>query len=162
MTNKSYIESLLADAHKLGICKDGYKRMLENSRDGLLKFYLECPDWCLERNFPNLADLKENWTDCEDYGVFVGKQFKGETLSGLQAYIFHNCTGHIHVAMDYEKAIIPMLYFANNCRISVKCNQQENKVKPIIVPIYEFGKNQIKLKDNLYARFNRVKHNLIG
>lgn len=161
MTRELDLNKLLSIAKDCDICHEGYKKILSGNRNTMLDYYLQIPDWCLERSFPSIEDIYEEWNDCEEYGIFVGKKFKGETLSGLQTYVFHNCSGHIRVAMDYEKAIIPMLYFANNCRISVACNQKENKGNPIVIPAYIFGKNEVKIKDSLYGRFNRINRELI-
>lgn len=127
-------ETLMDDAHIKGICKEGYKRILDSDMDKMIEFYLESPDWCLERSFPDLETLSEAFAKYEDKGVYINKVFHGETFSHLQAYIFHNCKGTIRVAMDYERAVIPMLYFANGCNLTVSCTQRNNP--PIRVPLY--------------------------
>ena len=52
----------------------------------------------------------------------------------MQAYICHDCKGTIKVAMDYDNAVIPMLYFANGCRMRVECEQKNDPA--INVPLY--------------------------
>ena len=125
---------LAQDARIKGICKDGYKRIIDSCRDEAINFYLECPDWSIERGFPSLELLRREFADIEDKGVFVGKTFDGEVFDKLQAYIFHDCKGTIRVAMDYDNAVIPMLYFANGCRIRVECEQKNDPA--INVPLY--------------------------
>lgn len=127
-------ENLMTSARSVGICKDGYSQMRGYDRDGLVSYYVENPDWCIERGFPSLETLRREFSDIEDKGVFVGKTFDGEVFEKLQAYIFHDCKGTIKVAMDYDNAVIPMLYFANGCKIRVKCEQDNKPV--IIVPLY--------------------------
>lgn len=127
-------ETLMGDARRGGICADGYAQMRAYDRDELIDFYVENPDWCMERGFPSLELLRREFSDIEDKGVFVGKKFDGEVFDKLQAYIFHDCKGTIKVAMDYDNAVIPMLYFANGCKIRVECGQKNDPA--INVPLY--------------------------
>lgn len=126
---------LLHTAHDKGICADGYRQMLESAdKDTLVDYYVANPDWCMERNFPDLETLREHFADCGNKGVFVDRTFHGELLNDLQTYIFHNCKGEIKVGMNVDKCIIPMLYFANGCNITVSCDIPY--LLPIRVPIY--------------------------
>lgn len=127
-------ETLMEDARRGGICAEGYAQMRAYDRDELINFYVENPDWSIERGFPSLELLCREFSDIEDKGVFVGKTFDGEVFDKLQAYIFHDCKGTIKVAMDYENAVIPMLYFANGCNIRVECEQKNDPA--INVPLY--------------------------
>lgn len=127
-------ETLMEDARRGGICAEGYGLMRGYDRDGLIDYYLECPDWSIERGFPSFELLRREFSDIEDKGVFVGKTFDGEVFDKLQTYIFHDCKGTIRVAMDYDNAIIPMLYFANGCNIRVECEQKNDPA--INVPLY--------------------------
>ena len=127
-------ETLMEDARRGGICAEGYGQMRGYDRDGLIGYYLECPDWCIERGFPSLRLLRREFSDIEDRGVFIGRTFNGEVFDKLQTYIFHNCKGIIRVAMDYGNAVIPMLYFANGCNIRVECEQKNDPA--INVPLY--------------------------
>ena len=134
MNHMQLKERLMSDARCGGICAEGYGLMRGYDRDELIAYYLECPDWCMERGFPSLDILRSEFSDIEDKGVYVGKTFNGEVFSDKQVYIFHDCKGTIKVAMDYDNAVIPMLYFANGCDITVSCEQPNDP--PIIVPIY--------------------------
>lgn len=151
----------MSDARCGGICAEGYGLMRGYDRDELIAYYLKCPDWCMERGFPSLDILRSEFSDCEDKGVYVGKTFDGEVFSDKQVYIFHDCKGTIKVAMDYDNAVIPMLYFANGCRMRVTCTQKENLKSPIDVPLYIFGKNDIQARSNIYAKFIKHKHGLL-
>lgn len=159
----SELKQLLMDhARAKGICIDGYNVLHRASdRAAMIDYYLANPDWCMERDFPSLEILSREFSDCEDKGIFIGRTFDGQLLDRKQAYIFHNCRGTIRVAMDYDNAIIPMLYFANSCRMIIKCDQKENKNHPIEVPLYSFGKNDIQAHDNPYVRYLRFKTDLI-
>lgn len=149
------------EARRCGICADGYRLMRGYDRERLIDYYVANPDWGMERGFPSLELLRSEFSDIQDKGVFVGRTFDGETFGKLQTYIFHGCKGTIRVAMDYEKAVIPMLYFANGCRMRVICDQEENRKAPIVVPVYIFGKNDVQARDCAYARFNRIKRPLL-
>lgn len=134
MEEKELKETLMEGARQEGICAEGYAQMRAYDRDELINLYVENPDWCMERGFPSLKLLRREFSDIEDKGVFVGKTFDGEVFDKLQAYIFHDCKGTIRVAMDYDNAVIPMLYFANGCRMRVECEQKNDPA--INVPLY--------------------------
>lgn len=127
-------ETLMEDARRGGICAPGYELMRGYDRDGLIDYYLTNPDWCMERGFPSLELLRREFSGIEDKGVCVGRTFDGEVFDKLQTYIFHDCKGTIRVAMDYDNAVIPMLYFANGCKIRVECEQKNEPA--INVPLY--------------------------
>lgn len=158
MKKEEIKQQLIADAQAVGICSDGLAHLQDSTIDDAVGYYVQNPNWGIERNFPTLEFIAENFADCEDMGVFVNKQFKGEVLSGKQTYILHNCKGHVYVEMDYKKRIIPMLYLANGSRLSIRCNQQENKCSAIIVPIYVDESSQVKAKDNYFAKY--IKHTI--
>ena len=125
---------LMQQARFNGICAPGYELMRGYDRDGLIGYYVQNPDWAMERGFPSLELLRREFSDIEDKGVFVGKTFDGEVFDKLQTYIFHDCKGAIRVAMDYDNAVIPMLYFANGCNIRVECEQKNDPA--INIPLY--------------------------
>lgn len=127
-------EHLMNQARHDGICAEGYEHMRGYNRPALIRYYLDNPDWCLERGFPSLELLRREFSDIEDDGVYVGKKFDGEVFDKLQTYVFHNCSGTIRVAMDYDNEVIPMLYFANGCNIRVECVQENEPA--ITVPLY--------------------------
>lgn len=158
MKKEEIKQQLIADAQAVGICSDGLAHLQDSTIDDAVRYYVQNPNWCIERNYPTLRFIEENFADCEDMGVFVNKQFKGEVLSGKQTYILHNCKGRIYVAMDYEKKLIPILYLANGTRLSVRCNQKENASSPIIVPIYADDSSRFNAHDNYFAKF--VKHTI--
>lgn len=127
-------QTLMNGARASGICAEGYGAMRGYDRDGLIAYYLANPDWCLERGFPSLPLLRKEFSDISGKGVFIGRTFNGEVFDRLQTYIFHDCRGTIRVAMDYDRAVIPMLYFANGCNIRVECEQPNTPA--IHIPLY--------------------------
>lgn len=155
-------EKLMLEARAKGICAEGYGTMRVDDIDALVDYYIENPDWALERDYPTLAVLKEHFSGMGDKGVFVGRTFHGEVLNDLQAYIFHDCKGTVKVGLNVEKKIIPMLYVANGCRlrfVGVGDYAPRNPDERCIVPLYSFGRNDISARDNKYVMFNRYKKN---
>lgn len=154
----------MGQARGKGICIDGYNEMRTDNPDMLIDFYIKNPDWCMERDFPTLDVLKEYFPDIEDKGVFVGKAFHGELLNDLQVYIFHNCTGTIKVGLNVDKAIIPMLYLANGCKLRIVGAgdyRPKRGSERTAVPVYVFGKNDVSAKDNAFVKFHRYNICLI-
>lgn len=132
--------------------------------DVLVDYYIANPDWCLERDYPTLPFLRENFSDIESKGVFVDRKFNGELLNDLQAYVFHNCSGTVKVGLNVAKRIIPMLYIANRCRLRIVGAGEyrpHNESQRTEVPIYSFGKNDISAKDNVFVKFVHYNHDLI-
>lgn len=149
------------EARAKGICADGYRTMHAEDVDGLIEYYLRNPDWCMERGYPSLSFLREHFSDIEDKGVFIGRTFHGELLNDMQTYIFHNCKGTIKTGLNVEKAIIPMLYLANGCRLRIIGSGEIAPKAPSVVPVYMFGKNDVSARDNKHVKFIRYKSELI-
>lgn len=148
-------ELLMASAREKGICADGYAEMRTGDIDSLVDFYIQNPDWCLERDYPDLHTLGESFANYEHKGVYVNKIFHGELLNDLQTYVFHNCKGTIRVGLNVDKGIIPMLYLANGCRLRIVGVGDTMPGKPSGVPLYLFGKNDVSARDNKYVVFKR-------
>lgn len=150
---------LMKLAREKGICIDGYSEMRTDDIDALIDYYINNPDWCLERDYPTLDFLKKHFSGIEDKGVFVGKTFNGEILNERQVYIFHNCKGTVKVGLNVEFENIPMLYVANKCRLrfvgigDIKPNRESGRTQ---VPVYIFGKNDVSAHDNMYVVFNKI------
>lgn len=153
----------MSDARSKGICAPGYELMRIYDRDGLVDYYVQNPDWCMERSFPALDVLRSEFSDCENKGVYVGKTFNGEVLNERQTYIFHNCKGTIKVGLNVDKAIIPMLYLANGCRLRILGVGKKIKgnAPRSVVPVYVFGKNTVSMRDNIYVEFNRYNNEIL-
>lgn len=146
-------DKLMLGARNNGICLGGYETMRERDLDGLIEYYIQNPDWCLERNFPDLQTLSTEFADITHKGVYVNHVFHGEVLNDLQAYIFHNCKGVIKTRLNLAHCIIPMFYFANNCDITIEC------MEDIAIPLYIFGNNKIQTSGN--AKYKKYQHKLL-
>lgn len=146
-----------ASAH--GMCRENREALTNvDSLEEAIALYKKTIDWALESGYPNFATLQRYFSDCEEYGVFINKEFHGELLNEQQVYVFHHCTGWFRTAINYEKQIIPMLYFANNCDLTIKpgsCGGME-----VRVPLYVFGGNIIKLDASGDVVFKTYKFDL--
>ena len=156
-------EKLINIADAKGICAEGHQTMLESAdKDALVNYYVQNPDWCLERDFPTLQMLREHFADVGPKGVFVDQTFHGEVMNDLQAYIFHNCKGTIKVSLNVEKDCAPMIYLANGCRLSIAGTGKVVPRKATVIPVYVFGDNDYSARDNKYVEFKIYKHNVIS
>jgi hypothetical protein len=153
-------DNLLHEAKTKGMCLENFNALRHcTDRHQQIYLYKKTIDWALENSYPNIATIRRDFSDCEDDGVFVDKQFHGETFNDQQTYVFHHCSGTINVEMNLQQAIIPMLYFANDCHINVTCNQ--SNVRPINVPLYIFGDSTITTEDVDGAKFTTYNFDLI-
>lgn len=117
-----------------------------------IQLYKKTIDWALERNYPSLEILRKEFSDSKQDGLFIDHTFNGEILNEHQVYIFHNCKGIIRVGLNTDKAIIPMLYFANNCDMTI-LGTITMRVRPDIIPCYVFGENNICAENDINAIF---------
>ncbi|MBD5367245.1 MAG: hypothetical protein HDR82_09675 [Bacteroides sp.] len=185
--NDGLKEKLINTAHAKGICADGYRQMLGSAdRGAMVEYYVANPDWCLERDFPTLQVLRDFFADEEDRGVFVDRVFDGEVLNERQAYVLHNCSGTVRVGLNVGRAIIPMLYIANGCRLRIEgvepsgmgtmrdsrfrggrdesrrpCTEGHLNGGAVRVPVEVFGENEVCAVDNGWVVFNVYKNGLI-
>jgi hypothetical protein len=111
-----------------------------------INLYKRTIDWALEEGYPCIQTLRRDFSDCEAAGVFVGKHFNGEILDDQQVYVFHECTGTIRTGLNVERSIIPMLYFANGCQMTVKGIPDTGF--GVRVPLYIFGENEINCEQS--------------
>ena len=124
------------------------------TKDDAVNLYKKTIDWALEKGYPALSFIREEFGNCEHLGLFVDKEFHGEVLDQHQCYVFHNCKGYIRVDLNVSKSIIPMLYFANGCDIAVGRADSPHTM-PIRVPLYIYGENIIKAQDDEDIIFTR-------
>ncbi len=131
-----------ASAH--GMCRENRSALdsLETKEEAV-SLYKKTIDWALEEGYPNFGTVQRDFSDCEDLGIFVNKEFHGELLNDQQVYVFHHCTGRIRTGLNTKKRIIPMLYFANNCDMSLASGGDTSS--EVRVPLYVFGRNLVKL-----------------
>lgn len=157
-----FLEYVREGAAAAGICKEGEAVLAAaDNFEQVLDYYLENPDWCLERNFPSLAVLRKLNSNpiakakLEEKGIFIDKDFKGEELIANQAYIFHCCGGYFTTGLNLEKSIIPMLYFANGSEVVVSGADMHFNI-PLRVPVYQTASCRVKCMHNLSYKFVRT------
>ena len=137
--------SALSDISAHKACA-GYSELAARAKTKVdaLALYKRIIDWCLENNSPSVDLLRQYRQDCAYNGIFIDRHFDGELLTDSPVYVFHNCSGTIHVGLNVKRRIIPMLYFANGCDMTV-VGEGPSKVR---VPLYVFGKNRIEAEEN--------------
>lgn len=104
-----------------------------------IALYKKTIDWALENDYPELDTIREYFSDCNACGIFVDRHFTGQTLNSQQAYVFHHCTGTVRTGLNVEKKLIPMMYFANGCSMTVEGDSPTH----VRVPLYVFGDNDV-------------------
>ena len=124
---------------------------LVETKPEAVALYLKTIDWALERGFPGMRVLREYFSDCEDLGVFIDKSFSGERLTALPVYVFHHCTGMVRVGLNVADKIIPMLYFADGCDMTIR--PSDSLRLGTRVPLYVFGENRVSGKSDDNAIF---------
>ena len=146
-------DSLLRYGKLNSMCAENIEALKEcETKSDAIQLYKKTIDWALERNYPSLEILRSEFADCQGDGLFIDHIFNGETLNENQVYVFHNCKGTIKVGLNTDKAIIPMLYFANNCEMTIE-GINAMRVMPDIIPCYVFGDNSIAAENDINAIF---------
>lgn len=142
-------ESAANDIRSHKVC-DEYDGLLARAKSKVdaLALYRRGIDWCLENDSPSIDLLRLYKQDCAFSGIFIDRHFDDELLNDNQVYIFHNCTGTIRTGLNVSKRIIPMLYFANGCDMTVKVDAD------VEVPLYIFGNNNV-VPDGITAKIFR-------
>lgn len=153
----SWKEYLLRQARLHSMCTENLEALkaCETKADAVA-LYKKTIDWALEENYPSVNFIRNEFGDCEDLGIFIDKTFYGEILNEHQCYVFHNCKGHITVDINIPLKIIPMLYFANGCDLSISRADTPHTL-PIRVPLYIFGENNISAEDNDDVKFKKYQ-----
>lgn len=155
--NPSWKEYLLRQAGLESMCAENMVALRScQTKADAVSLYKKTVDWALEKNYPSINFLRNEFNDCDAYGVFVDTVFNGELLNEHQCYVFHNCRGHITVDINSISQIIPMLYFANNCHLRVT-RADGPHVVPIRVPLYIFGPNTIEAENNNDISFKKYQ-----
>lgn len=154
---KVYLERE-ARAHKMCADNRAYLSACETKEDAI-RLYKQTIDWALEEQYPPLEFLREQFSSHQSNGIYIDHHFDGEILNEHQVYVFHNCTGHIRVGLNVSKSIIPMLYFANGCKMTVE-NLEDDFGVISQVPLYIFGKNNIVPQNTSISEFRVYHHNI--
>lgn len=134
-------DKAMADIRAHRVCAE-YDTLTSRARSKVdaLSLYKRGIDWCLEHDSPSVDLLRAYKGDCAASGIYIDRHFNGELLNDKQVYVFHNCTGSVRTGLNLEKKIIPMLYFANGCDMTV-----EGESPALVrVPCYTFGDNKVR------------------
>lgn len=139
---KEWKKEAIADTVRNGVC-DEYQGLMRKCRteDEMLDLYVRGINWCLEHNSPSIDLLRKYPEECARHGVFIDRDFFGETLIARQSYVFLNCTGTIRTGLNIKERMIPMLYFANGCDMSVR--HADGYGTAARVPMMSFGDNRL-------------------
>lgn len=144
----SWKEYLLRQARLHSMCTENLEALRAcNTKADAVALYKKTIDWALEENYPPINFIRNEFGDCENLGVYIDRTFHGELFDEHQCYVFHNCRGYITVDINIQKKIIPMLYFANGCQLSVGRANSAHTM-PIRVPLYIYGENTIVADDD--------------
>lgn len=153
----SWKEYLLRQARLNSMCLENIEGIQAcESKADAIALYKKTVDWALERRYPQINFIRNEFGDFEDLGLFVDKTFHGELLNAHQCYVFHNCQGNIEVDLNSSERIIPMLYFANGCNMTITRADKESAF-PITVPLYIFHENNIVAEDCDSIKFRIYK-----
>lgn len=151
----SWKEYLLRMGRLDSMCLENIEALrICQTKEEAISLYKKTVDWALEKNYPSIEFIRKEFCGYESEGLFIDKVFHGELLNEHQCYVFHNCSGHIAVDINIEKRIIPMLYFANGCQLSVGRANSAHTM-PIRVPLYIYGENTIVADDDEDIIFTR-------
>lgn len=123
-----------------------------DSKEAAISLYKKDIDWALLNDYPTLKDLREEFVGYERNGIFIDHIFSGETFKQQQCYVLHHCFGEVAVDINLKEAIIPMIYLANGCKLTIRRANIENKY-PITVPVYVFGENEVVAEDTSNISF---------
>jgi hypothetical protein len=155
MNWKPYLQRL-AREHRMCADNRAYLSACETKEDAI-RLYKQTIDWALEEEYPDLDFLRKEFANQQSQGIFVDHNFDGEILNEHQVYVFHNCAGTIRVGLNFAKKIIPMLYFANNCNMTILGIEGE-RIFPDRVPLYIFGDNNINAENSDTMEVRIFKH----
>ena len=144
MISPVWKRELRRKAGQHGMCEDK-RHTLEQMRSiaDAVSLYVGSIEWALSENYPTLDEIRRQFSpkELEPYGIFIDREFNGERLYGKQTYIFHNCKGLIHTGLNKELRLIPFLYFANGCDMTVK--SFEHYPSPVNIPLYIYGDSRV-------------------
>lgn len=151
-----WIRQLRREASGHGMCKENRDALDSiQSKGEAIALYKKTIDWALEEGYPNFGTIQRDFADCGEFGVFVNRDFHGELFTDEQVYVFHHCSGWIRTGINVQKRIIPMMYFANGCNMTIK--PIGKNVVPVRVPLYVFGENMVRAKDSEDVVFKHYK-----
>lgn len=150
-------EEIRRQCTEKGICEIGVALVEKAKTDSdFIRYYKQQITGCLKAGFPDLRFMRKHRKMLSKNGIYVDAHFDCDVLRSMQTYVFYNCTGIIQVEMDTERCIIPNLYFAGGCDITVVCSQ--DNVMPISVSLSVFGEDKVKCYDSTGAHFFKYNY----
>lgn len=139
---------MLADAARAGICRQ-YKGLLErcDTLTDFLRLYRRGADWAMEHNVPSLDMLRRFPEERLDlHGIYIDREFNGETLWDKQIYILRNCRGTVRTGLNVEKRLSPIFYIADGSELTFE-SANDVVVHPISVKVWLYGDSKVKCND---------------
>lgn len=154
------IKELKNIAIESGLCNEHQLAWDYNSLENILNYYKTNANWCMERNYPSL-DYITNKFDNEillNTDIFINKNFDTESplYCDNPIYIFHNCSGFIHISFNREKKNYPIIYVGNNSNIHITidgCNSP--------IHVFDTSKISIDVKERSKAFVIRYNNNTV-
>ena len=144
------------EARSAGICNEFAELVYKaSSIEDLVATYKRGLDWALRHDFPSLPLLRDMKEEVADLGVYVDRHFNGETLDRHQVYVFHNCTGEIRTGLNVPLRLIPMLYFANGCDMTISPSGPSDL--RIRVPLYVLEGNEVHFSQSEDIIFKKYR-----
>lgn len=97
-------QRLKADAISKNLCQEHIDGWDKDGVFDLMEYYKANPDWCLERKYPSIEFLKENFNSVSvrNQGVYIGWGGGGGDLvlatpDGAPVFIFNQCSGRVRI-----------------------------------------------------------------
>lgn len=156
--NLAWRDILVNEAVQKGMCKENLFA-LKHCEDKIsaMMLYKKTINWALEREYPPLDFLRKEFSIFDIEGLFIDRNFDGDILNDNQCYVLHHCTGTIKVGLNLSKQIIPMIYLANDCNITI--TGFGDAAPSVKIPVFIFGNNTVniledKSVDFLFYNFN--------
>lgn len=154
---KDWKKQLRHEASLHHMCGENRAALSEvKSKVEAVALYKKTVDWAIKEGYPDMETIRRYFSDADASGVFVDRHFDGEVLDDQQVYVFHNCTGTIRTGLNVDKAIIPMLHFANGCDMRVESCNADNMPCPVRVPLYIYGDSRVEAEES--ARLHCLKY----
>lgn len=144
MGEYTWIDVLRHEARKHRMCAENRNALANPSitKEEAIRLYKRTIDWALEEDYPTLDFLRKEFSGFEHLGIYLDRNFGGDLLNDTEVYILHHCSGTILVDLNIKKRIIPMIYLANGCDITIRRAEGES-VNTLRVPVYVFGDNKV-------------------
>lgn len=155
--NNEWKEQLMRQARVHHMCAENRLALSHcENKEEAIRLYKKTIDWALEEGYPGLPIIRSHFGGMEAEGIFVDRKFSGETLIQQQVYVLHHCTGTITVDLNVKRRLIPMIYLADDCDITIK-RSSPCVAASIRVPVYSFGDNIVNVISSGETDF-RVYH----